>query len=54
MLRQISVAMMGPALLVTASGCALKTEEAALKADREKCENAGGLFVNGFCEMDGT
>jgi len=52
-LRKISVAMRGTALLVTASGCALKTEESAPKADREKCENAGGLFVNGFCESSG-
>ena len=53
MLRKISVAMRGTALLVTASGCALKTEASAPKADREKCENAGGLFVNGFCESSG-
>jgi hypothetical protein len=54
MLRKIAVAMMGAALLVPASGCALKTEESALKAEREKCEDAGGPFVNGFCELEGT
>ena len=32
MLREIGVAMMGAAFLVAARGCALKTEESALKA----------------------
>ena len=73
MLRKIGVAMVGAALLVTASGCAERTTdrvqdptimsrghetkklttESPLQADREKCENAGGLFVNGVCELEG-
>jgi hypothetical protein len=30
-----------------------KTEDSALRIDREKCERAGGLWVNGFCELEG-
>ena len=30
-----------------------ETDESPLTADQNKCERSGGLWVNGFCEIEG-
>ena len=30
-----------------------KTDDSPLSADQKKCERSGGLWVNGFCELEG-